>query len=214
MPHEYSPEPVHAQRFTEKYNSFYSRFAPAYDSLIELFPLWRNWLDNTLPWIQGTRVLEVSCGTGYLLTRYASQYDVYAFDLNFDLACIAKNNLQQRALAAHLQVANVEYIPYRDGVFDTVLNTMAFTAYPDGVRALAEISRVLKPGGRLVILDINYPQDKSTIGTLLTKAWKAGGDIVRDMGKLFDDFGYDFSDQEVGGYGSVHLYIATKGDKR
>ena len=210
MPHEYSPEPVHAQRFTEKYNSFYSRFALAYDRLIKLFPYWRNWLDNTLPWIQGTRVLEVSCGTGYLLTRYASQYDVYAFDLNFDLARITKNNLQQRALAAHLQVANVEYIPYPDGVFDTVLNTMAFTAYPDSVRAMTEISRVLKPGGRLVILDINYPQDNNLPGTLLTKAWKAGGDIVRDMGRLFDDFGYEFLDQEVGGFGSVHLYIASK----
>jgi ubiquinone/menaquinone biosynthesis C-methylase UbiE len=210
MPHKYSSEPVHAHRFTEQYNTYYSRFAPAYDRLVKLFPLWRNWLDNTLPWIQGTRVLEVSCGTGYLLTRYASQYDVYAFDLNFELARIAKNNLQQLALAAHLQVANVEYIPFPDAVFDTVLNTMAFTAYPDGARAMNEISRVLKPGGRLVILDINYPHDNKLPGTLITKAWKAGGDIVRDMGGLFDDFGYDFSDQEVGGYGSVHLYIATK----
>jgi ubiquinone/menaquinone biosynthesis C-methylase UbiE len=210
MPHKYSSEPVHAHRFTEQYNTYYSRFAPAYDRLVKLFPLWRNWLDNTLPWIQGTRVLEVSCGTGYLLTRYASQYDVYAFDLNFELARIAKNNLQQLALAAHLQVANVEYIPFPDAVFDTVLNTMAFTAYPDGARAMNEISRVLKPGGRLVILDINYPHDTKLPGTLITKAWKAGGDIVCDMGGLFDDFGYDFSDQEVGGYGSVHLYIATK----
>jgi ubiquinone/menaquinone biosynthesis C-methylase UbiE len=90
---------------------------------------------------------------------------------------------------------------------------MAFTAYPDGQRALAEISRVLKPGGRIVMVDINYPPDGNSAGTLLANAWKAGGDIIRDVPELFERFGYEYTDQEVGGFGSVHLYVGTKSEK-
>ena len=53
----------------------------------------------------------------------------------------------------------MESLPYPDASFDSVINTMAFTAYPDGQRVFEEISRVLKPGGRIVMVDINYPRD-------------------------------------------------------
>jgi ubiquinone/menaquinone biosynthesis C-methylase UbiE len=210
MPSDFSNEPENSQQFSGQYDAFYSRYANIYDRLIKFFPLWRNWLDNTLPYIQGPKVLEVSFGTGYLLTRYASQYKSFAIDLNPDLARIAWGNLRQHNLSAHLQVANVEHIPYPAGEFDSLLNTMAFTAYPDAERALAEITRVLKPGGRLIILDINYPHNRNPVGTLLTKSWKAGGDIIRDLPGLLTGSGYQFTDQEVGGFGSLHLYIAAK----
>ena len=210
MPSDFSNEPENGQQFSGQYDAFYSRYANIYDRLIKFFPLWRNWLDNTLPYIQGPKVLEVSFGTGYLLTRYASQYKSFAIDLNPDLARIAWGNLRQHNLSAHLQVANVEHIPYPAGEFDSVLNTMAFTAYPDAERALAEITRVLKPGGRLIILDINYPHNRNPVGTLLTNSWKAGGDIIRDLPGLLTSSGYQFTDQEVGGFGSLHLYIAAK----
>lgn len=104
----------------------------------------------------------------------------------------------------------MESLPYPAASFDSVINTMAFTAYPDGQRALAEISRVLKPGGRIVMVDISYPSDGNLIGITLTNGWKAGGDIIRDVPELFERFGYEYTDQEVGGFGSVHLYLAKK----
>ena len=69
---------------------------------------------------------------------------------------------------------------------------------------------MLKPGGRLIILDINYPHNRNPVGTLLTKSWKASGDIIRDLPGLLAGSGYQFTDQEVGGFGSLHLYIAAK----
>ena len=82
MTPDYSREPPDARQFSAQYDAFYSHFANNYDRLIRLFPLWRNWLDNTLPYIQGPKVLEVSFGTGYLLSRYASHFKSFAININ------------------------------------------------------------------------------------------------------------------------------------
>jgi ubiquinone/menaquinone biosynthesis C-methylase UbiE len=210
MPLKYSTEPQDRQHYTKQYDAFYSRFANSYDWLVRFTPLWRNWLDNVLPWIQGPRVLEASTGTGYLLTRCAGTYETYGIDLNPDLVLIARKNLLRSSQESQIQVANVESLPYAGATFDSIINTMAFTAYPDGRGAMEEMSRVLKPGGRLVILDISYPLDQNRLGVLLTRAWKASGDIIRDMPSLLETSGFQFTDQEVGGFGSVHLYVAAK----
>lgn len=210
MNYKYSPEPEDPNKFTRRYDIFYTRFAVAYDRLVKILPVWRNWIAAAIPWIQGPRVLEVSFGTGHLLTQYAGQFETFGIDLNRRLSQIAKENLRRAGLKSFLQVANVERLPYVGGSFDTVLITMAFTAFPEGQLALAEISRVLRLGGRIVMVDINFPVDGNWIGTILTKGWKAGGDIVRNVPELFERFGYEHTDQEVGGFGSVHLYVATK----
>ena len=73
---------------------------------------------------------------------------------------------------------------------------------------------MLKPAGRLVLIDINYPADGNWLGTRLTELWKYAGDLIRDMDALFHEFSLSHVDREVGGWGSVHLYIAEKGSKR
>ena len=111
---------------------------------------------------------------------------------------------------AELRRANVEALPYRDELFDTVINTMSFSGYPDAEAAMSELSRVLRPAGRLVILDVNFPRDGNRLGDALVGLWKRTGDLIRDMNALLDRFGFDASDLEVGGFGSIHLYVARK----
>ena len=122
----------------------------------------------------------------------------------------AKQNLQRQELTANLQQADVAYLPYVSHSFDTLVNTMAFSGYPDGVAALAEMGRVLKPGGKLVIIDIDYPKDRNRLGMVITKFWMTSGDIIRDMESLFKELGWEFQEEEIGGFGSVHLYVAEK----
>ena len=98
----------------------------------------------------------------------------------------------------------------RNDFFDTIVNTMAFTGYPDARKAMSELSRVLKTGGKLVMVDIAYPKDGNWKGVLATKFWIAFGDLVRDMDALFKEFDFEVRDREIGGFGSVHLYIGTK----
>ncbi len=206
----YSPEPVDKRRFTESFDRAYSRFALLYDLAVRALPIWQRWLRQALPHIDGPQVLEVSVGTGWLLSRYAGWVEASGVDLNPKMIAIARRNLERAGVHAELRQANVESLPFPDGRFDTVVNTMSFSGYPDGERSMAELYRVLRPGGRLVLIDVNHPSDGNRLGTALVGMWKRSGDLIRDMPRLLGEFGFRVSEREIGGWGSVHLYIATR----
>jgi ubiquinone/menaquinone biosynthesis C-methylase UbiE len=206
----YSVEPADPRAFSERYDRIYSRIARAYDLGAPLLPFWRRWLRAALPHLLGPRVLEVSFGTGWLLTQYAGRFEAHGIDLNETMLRIATRNLRHKGLSAHLQIANVDAIPYPDDTFDTVLNTLAFSGYPDAKSAMSELRRVLKPQGRLVMIDANYPHDNNRLGTALMGIGRLSGDLIRDMNGLFQAFDVEATDQEIGGFGSIHLYRATK----
>jgi ubiquinone/menaquinone biosynthesis C-methylase UbiE len=206
----YSKEPENRERFTQSFDDFYTRFARIYDAAVRTLPVWKTWLGKAVPHLRGRRVLEVSFGTGYLLSRYAGNFDAHGVDYNFAMVETARNNLNRAGLTATLQQGNVESLPYGDETFDTVLNTMAFSGYPDAAKAMSELRRVLKPDGRLVLIDVNYPRDANRIGTGMTNFWRMTGDLIRDLDALFRAFGFDHTDEEIGGWGSIHLYTATR----
>jgi len=206
----YSTEPENKAKYTTQNDKYYSVSVRVYDFLVKVLPTWKIWLGHALPFIDGPRVLEVSFGTGYLLTQYADRFETHGIDYNENMVATAKKNLVRKGITADLRQGNVESLPYEDNSFDTVVNTMAFTGYPDAQKALSELRRVLKPGGKLVMVDIAYPKNSNWLGVQATKFWIAFGDLVRDMDKLFQAFNFETTDREIGGFGSVHLFIAKK----
>ena len=206
----YSEEPANAHSFTEGLDKAYGLAARPYDIAVKLLPVWKTWLKQALPHIKGPRVLEVSFGTGFLLTQYANAFDTDGIDYNEKMVTVATGNLERKGISARLQQGNVEHLPYQDDTFDCVVNTMAFSGYPDAHRAMSELRRVLKPGGRLVIIDIEYPADRNWPGMKAIRLWSALGDLIRDLGGLLSEFGFDYDEEEIGCFGSVHLYVATK----
>jgi len=207
----FSVEPEDPGAYTTANDRMYTRLATVYDVAVKALPLWRRWIGHAVPWIRGPRVLEVSFGTGWLLTRYAGHYRTDGIDLNPALLAVARRNLARAGIRADLRLGSVEALPYPDATFDTVVNTMSFSGYPDGAAAAAELARVLAPQGRLVLIDVNYPADGNRLGTaLVERLWKPAGDLVRDLPALLSTAGLEVRDLEIGGWGSVHLYLATK----
>ncbi|NRA02778.1 MAG: methyltransferase domain-containing protein [Myxococcales bacterium] len=196
--------------FTERWDSFYSRYADAYDWAVKYLPLWKNWLKRAIPEIKGPRVLEVSFGTGYLMSRYADKFDTYGIDYNAHMLTTTADNLKEKGLSAHLSRGDVEQLPYADESFNTIVDTMAFSGYPDAEKALSEIMRVLKHEGKLVLIDFDHPNDGNWLGSAVAKSWEAGGDIIHDLKRMFDKQGLEYSDKPIGGFGSVHLYVVKK----
>jgi ubiquinone/menaquinone biosynthesis C-methylase UbiE len=206
----HSLEPADPEAFTATFDRAYTRVATLYDLAVKTVPTWRRWLQHALPHVRGPRVLEVSFGTGYLLTQLDAGLEPYGLDLNAALLERARRNLSRLGLPTRLVRGTVESLPYEDAQFDTVINTMAFSGYPNAAKAMAELSRVLKPDGRLVIVDVGYPQDGSWLGSCVTRLWELAGDIIRDLPPVLAANGLDFSHEEIGGFGSVHLYVARK----
>ena len=206
----YAKEPENSIAYTRKLDQAYSKYANVYDVAVKLLPVWKTWIKTVIPYIEGDRVLEVSFGTGYLLMHYANNYQTYGIDFNHDMVDIARKNLSRKGVKATLQQADVEALPFPENYFDTIVNTMAFTGYPNGEQAMSEFYRVLKAGGRLLIVDFDYPANRNRLGYWLTKLMELGGDTIRDIPKILQAFTFEYTEEEIGGFGSVHLYVARK----
>jgi SAM-dependent methyltransferase len=127
-----------------------------------------NRLLDLLPWRGDEKVLDVGCGRGLLLigaakrlkTGKAIGVDIWrAEDLSGNSADATLANAKAEGVADRIKIENADArkLPMADASIDTVLSSLAIHNIPsaqDRVQALAEIQRVLKPGGRVAILDI------------------------------------------------------------
>lgn len=197
--------------YTIKMNKEYNWMAKGYDAFMIVFPLWKRWIKKVIPYIEGKKVLEISFGSGYLMTQYAANdFDVYGIDYNEKMLEIASKKMSSNKISTKLSIANVEFLPFPDNTFNTIINTMAFTGYPNGDKAMAEFKRVLKEDGILLLVDFDYPENRNLLGYWIVKLWEKLGDIIKDINSLLSKYEFNYQDISIGGFGSVHLFIAKK----
>tara|TARA_B100001939_G_scaffold348203_1_gene373960 strand:+ start:55249 stop:55839 length:591 start_codon:yes stop_codon:yes gene_type:complete len=190
----------------------YNWMSSLYDGFMVVFPLWKKWISSVLPEIKGTEILEVSFGPGYLMSRYGTNPDlqIHGIDFNSRMVDRATKKMQRIKRPVELRKGNVESLPYRDESFDTVINTMALTGYPDAEKAMDEMLRVLRPGGRLLIVDFDYPANRNRGGYILVRIMAGLGDIIRDLKSLLHRKDLHVTSRSVGGFGSVQLFVCDK----
>jgi SAM-dependent methyltransferase len=106
---------------------------------------WRRWLVDGA---EGT-ALDVGCGTGRNLPLFRAGVRVVGLEPSPDALARAR----RRAPGVPLVQGAAEALPFRTGAFDTVVSGLVFCSVPDPARGLAEVKRVLKPGGTLRMLE-------------------------------------------------------------
>jgi ubiquinone/menaquinone biosynthesis C-methylase UbiE len=101
------------------------------------------------------RVLDVGCGTGYLLRLLAARYPQAAELAGIDAAPSMIETAHRAADDPRLRftVGTAERLPYPDDVFDVIVSTTSFDHWADQLGGLRECARVLAPGGHLVLAD-------------------------------------------------------------
>ncbi len=106
--------------------------------------------------VTGRRVLDAGCGSGPLSAALRAKGAIVAgFDSSPAMVALARQRLGQEA---DLQVADLSKpLPYDDGAFDDVVVSLVLHYLQDWTAPLAELRRVLKPGGRL-LLSVNHPR--------------------------------------------------------
>ena len=108
---------------------------------------------NVIGSARGT-VLEVGVGSGLNLPMYGQAVDhVYALDPSLELLCLARERAKAATVPVSLVRASAEEIPFPGSILDTVVMTWTLCSIADPASALAEIQRVLKPGGQLLFVE-------------------------------------------------------------
>jgi ubiquinone/menaquinone biosynthesis C-methylase UbiE len=103
----------------------------------------------------GSSVLEVAPGPGYLAIELArAGYRVVGLDISRTFIEIANANAQAAVAAVDFRHGNVSHMPFAADSFDFIICQAAFKNFSEPVLALCEMHRVLKPGGKAVILDL------------------------------------------------------------
>jgi len=148
----------------------FDRIAPRYDLLNRLLSLGTDlsWRRRALDLARlGERgcALDVGTGTGdfalALLARSPRSATVTGVDISPGMLEIAERRAAKAAAAARYErlIASVESLPFADGTFDVAMAGFVIRNVADIPRGLREMRRVLRPGGRAVILDLHTPRN-------------------------------------------------------
>jgi len=97
--------------------------------------------------------LEVAVGTGLNLKFYPETVTLSGIDWSDAMLDLANQRAARLGRTAKLKVGDAQALPFDDASFDTVVCTFGLCAIPNHEAAIAEMTRVLRPGGRLILVD-------------------------------------------------------------
>jgi len=143
----------------------FDRISPRYDFLNRVLSLgtdvrWRRRAQVLLGARPGERVLDLGSGTGDLAFAVAEAgATVIAADLSHGMLAVLDRRARDRAAGARVEpvVANVHALPFPDSSVDRIVSGFTVRNVGDLASAFAELRRVLRPGGRLVVLELSHP---------------------------------------------------------
>jgi ubiquinone/menaquinone biosynthesis C-methylase UbiE len=144
------------------------RWAPYYDFAVNLITLGQSWrlrkmtVDHALI-KPGDSILDVGCGTGEVTIpaklRAGKDGHAYGIDPAPEMIAVARSKAVRKGIEIDFRLGVIEALPFPDAGMDVVTSSLMMHHLPDDlkVRGLAEIYRVLKPGGCVLIFDFMRP---------------------------------------------------------
>lgn len=150
--------------------AMFDRIAPRYDLLNRVLSFgtdlsWRRRAIGLARLSESGRGLDVGTGTGdfalALLARSPRSASVTGVDISAGMLAIADHRAERAGLASRYRrlIASVEALPFPDGSFDVAVAGFVIRNVANIPRGLREMRRVLRPGGRAVILDLHTPRN-------------------------------------------------------
>jgi ubiquinone/menaquinone biosynthesis C-methylase UbiE len=150
------------------------------------------------------RVLEIGIGSGLNLPFYGrTVQQVIGLEPSPKLLAMARRAAGAQARAVELIKGSAECIPFDRASVDTVVTTWTLCSIPDASRALTEMRRVLKPGGRLLFVEHGRAPEPNVVWwqDRLTPAWKCVGGgchLNRAIAELIESAGFAFERLQTG----------------
>jgi ubiquinone/menaquinone biosynthesis C-methylase UbiE len=206
---------------TKQVRAYYEKTAPSYETWVAVFE--RAMLGDGRRWVCGQahgNVLEIGVGSGRNLPFYPAGARLIGIDLSPAMLEIARGRAAQLGLVADLSLGDAQGLPFADSAFDSVVCTLSLCAIPDERRAIAEVHRVLRPGGKFLVLEhVRSPigivrMGQRLLDPLMTRM--ACDSLLRDPLDHLGEAGFQVERCERTKFGIVERLVARKpmGDRR
>lgn len=204
------------------FRQFYNRFAFTYDFVSAAVSRgeWRNWTRAGIPFLRGTRILELAVGTANLhLDLYGTGYTPIGIDLSPYMLELARKKFRAKKIMPRLTRADVGALPFRSNFFSSLVLT-----FPPGFMFDAdtqrELYRVVEPRGVLVWVDAAYLEPRDSWSRSINFAFQITGTGERgDALSMAKEaarraaVNWEWRVEQVTLRASrVHVYIATKSE--
>ncbi len=166
---------------------------------------------------RGPLVLEIGVGSGRGFPFHPQGVRVVGFDFSPKMVRRAVSRAAKMSLSADLLLADVNYLPFKTGIFDTALATFVFCMPPNPVVSLAEVARACRPEGQIVLLEHVRPRNwlLGRAADLLEKITARGGEHVnRETAACLGETGAEIVHEERHRMGIVELIQARPAAER
>ncbi|HDS15654.1 MAG TPA: bifunctional demethylmenaquinone methyltransferase/2-methoxy-6-polyprenyl-1,4-benzoquinol methylase UbiE [Proteobacteria bacterium] len=159
-------DPDDSEKRRRAIQEMFSQIAPRYDFLNRLLSLgidqgWRETLVRMVRAGERTSILDVACGTGDVslaLREKAPRARIVGLDFSQAMLDLARIKSERAGAGLELACASAENLPFAEHEFDLVSIAFGIRNVVDREKALAEFFRVLKPKGRLAVLEFSQPR--------------------------------------------------------
>lgn len=186
-----------------------------YEGLTELFSFgqWEKWQNSVFDDLSGKRILEIGVGPGKLLLRMAKKgYVVTGIELRPGMAYEARRRTKKAGFDIDILEQPVYHLPFKNEIFDCVVLTFVLAEIADLDRAIVEIRRVLKKGGKVVIIAGGMPQDKNLVARFLFRLVRGQTTLKleRDNVAYFVKHGFKVKRVDFGPFNVLNKIVAVK----
>ena len=133
----------------------YDRIAPIYDRLESLVERsqYRHWRSLLWSKVEGNNILEIGVGTGKNFPYYPPDTRITAIDFSEKMLNRAREKAKRENLNVNLRQMDIQNLEFEANTFHTVVASFVFCSVPDPMHGLKEVERVVKAGGKVILLE-------------------------------------------------------------
>lgn len=192
----------------------YDKFAAGYDRAFAPFEkrFLGKWREETLSYLpENSRILEIGAGTGANFKFYPSKSKcAAASEISWQMLEFARPKIENKNI--ELVQTNAEILPFPDDFFDAAFATLVFCAIPNPTKAFQELQRVIKPDGKIILLEHIRPKGILGYGFDLLNVFTVAlldDHFNRRTAEIAESCGFKILKLQEKAFGTVQLMILS-----